>query len=344
MNNNSIEITTNLYLALLHLRSPTREIALWVDAISINQNDEEERNSQVSLMSFTFARAQAVVAWLGLKHTGNDDPAGNDSMFNFMTVSWENGKTKHLSEIVTGEKTSFMSGSPSEETLYRIAASTYWTRLWVVQEICLCKELFFVFGSDLWSFDKLQQSAEECGKQRYSSTRPVDLEKEDIDYRAMLKLFECRAQRYSIMRSFERLIETFRMYKCRNIVDRIYGLMGMAYDVQPVSSSESTIDPIVDYLCSLNLDQAGIAEAGRGRGFLRVNYSITLYELWLEVIKFAYFRAKSFSLRLAQTIYEEQERRVTVVRTAGLIQTALDQRVEDDPLLLPKVTVCLFTD
>lgn len=58
-------IGPNLHLALLHLRSPNIPSTLWVDSIYINQGDMNERNAQVSLMSFIYSRAIKVVAWLG---------------------------------------------------------------------------------------------------------------------------------------------------------------------------------------------------------------------------------------------------------------------------------------
>jgi hypothetical protein len=41
------------------------EIAVWVDAICINQEDSSERASQVDLMGEIYSRASACVIWLG---------------------------------------------------------------------------------------------------------------------------------------------------------------------------------------------------------------------------------------------------------------------------------------
>ena len=38
---------------------------LWVDAICINQNDLEERSSQVALMGTIYSRAMDTIVWLG---------------------------------------------------------------------------------------------------------------------------------------------------------------------------------------------------------------------------------------------------------------------------------------
>ena len=62
----TVNIRQNLWLALVNLRDPQQERVLWIDAICINQMDLEERNHQVKLMAYIFARAQEVLVWLGV--------------------------------------------------------------------------------------------------------------------------------------------------------------------------------------------------------------------------------------------------------------------------------------
>jgi hypothetical protein len=38
---------------------------MWIDAISINQDDIPEKNNQVALMSEIFHKAERVLIWLG---------------------------------------------------------------------------------------------------------------------------------------------------------------------------------------------------------------------------------------------------------------------------------------
>jgi hypothetical protein len=51
--------------ALRHLRQLDGPRWLWVDAVCINQADDEEKSSQVKQMLTIFAKAMTVVAWLG---------------------------------------------------------------------------------------------------------------------------------------------------------------------------------------------------------------------------------------------------------------------------------------
>ncbi|CAJ2505370.1 Uu.00g127640.m01.CDS01 [Anthostomella pinea] len=61
----SLNITRNLSEALRHLRKPDQRRTLWIDAISINQNDFQERSDQVARMGLVYSLASRVVAWLG---------------------------------------------------------------------------------------------------------------------------------------------------------------------------------------------------------------------------------------------------------------------------------------
>ncbi|CAG9984884.1 unnamed protein product [Clonostachys byssicola] len=61
----SLLITSNLKAALQKIRSQQKVQTLWVDAVCINQEDVEERTSQVRMMTKIYKEAQEVLMWLG---------------------------------------------------------------------------------------------------------------------------------------------------------------------------------------------------------------------------------------------------------------------------------------
>lgn len=65
-----LNVTTNLYAALRRLRDPDVERIIWIDAISINQEDIEERGSQVQFMASIYSFASRVIVWLGEDDNG----------------------------------------------------------------------------------------------------------------------------------------------------------------------------------------------------------------------------------------------------------------------------------
>jgi hypothetical protein len=58
-------VRPNLYAALTHLRNPTLERIMWIDAVCINQQDDRERADQVQRMAEIYSKASRVVVWLG---------------------------------------------------------------------------------------------------------------------------------------------------------------------------------------------------------------------------------------------------------------------------------------
>ncbi|KFY34128.1 hypothetical protein V494_07032 [Pseudogymnoascus sp. VKM F-4513 (FW-928)] len=60
-----MEVRLNLASAMRHLRLPDRARMLWIDAICINQRDDEEKSSQVKRISQIYELASAIIAWLG---------------------------------------------------------------------------------------------------------------------------------------------------------------------------------------------------------------------------------------------------------------------------------------
>jgi hypothetical protein len=64
-------VTVNLHAALWHLRNRAIEW-IWIDAISINQRDRQERGHQVRNMAKIYGKAHRVVVWLGQMEDNSD--------------------------------------------------------------------------------------------------------------------------------------------------------------------------------------------------------------------------------------------------------------------------------
>ena len=60
-------VTTNLHAALLHLWNHFMERTLWIDAICISQENQEEKEKQIGFMAVVFSLANHVccLAWGG---------------------------------------------------------------------------------------------------------------------------------------------------------------------------------------------------------------------------------------------------------------------------------------
>jgi Heterokaryon incompatibility protein (HET) len=67
-----LEVTQNLYAALLRLRDREIPRIVWADAVCINQADEKEKGRQIQLMAAIYAKASRVLVWLGEAQDDSD--------------------------------------------------------------------------------------------------------------------------------------------------------------------------------------------------------------------------------------------------------------------------------
>ncbi|KAF8851511.1 hypothetical protein BDZ45DRAFT_601373, partial [Acephala macrosclerotiorum] len=79
VDDHKLGVTSNLLAALVRLRSGIMTAYIWIDAISINQDDYVERNHEVLKMGQIYNSASRVIIWLG--------PGGNDNEEAFETVN-----------------------------------------------------------------------------------------------------------------------------------------------------------------------------------------------------------------------------------------------------------------
>jgi Heterokaryon incompatibility protein (HET) len=122
--NNQFRVTRNAESALRHIRSDSREIIIWVDAICINQQNIDERNWQVRLMQKIYKSAQTVYVWLEIS-LQTDHPS-------FKKLSTLNASS-NVSSL--GKDSSFWL------PVKQIADDEYWTRAWVQQEVSLARRI-----------------------------------------------------------------------------------------------------------------------------------------------------------------------------------------------------------
>jgi hypothetical protein len=61
----SFNVTENLHKALLRLRNHSIERIIWVDAVCINQADNQEKEHQIQRMAKIYGQANRVIVWLG---------------------------------------------------------------------------------------------------------------------------------------------------------------------------------------------------------------------------------------------------------------------------------------
>lgn len=116
------QVRTNLAQALARLLHLGHHI-VWADALSIDQSNIAERNSQVAVMRNIFEKAHEVIVWL----EGISDRAGPPEAFrNHFCGSYQSSETGSLLDIAND----FNNDTESRAFLYEVLTCDYWHRAW----------------------------------------------------------------------------------------------------------------------------------------------------------------------------------------------------------------------
>ncbi|PVH84309.1 HET-domain-containing protein [Cadophora sp. DSE1049] len=171
-------VRPNLWSALWHLRDDGEEGSariLWIDALCIDQNNEGERNHQVRQMGTIYQLATQVVAWIGpIMPPQTSGPASLQvasvvqGAFEFVEHLYGTITTRRDYDDAQAVWRGFSwpdlrnSQSPIRnddhrwEMLHQVLHMTYWTRLWITQELVLAKDVTIQFGKSSLSFLALE--------------------------------------------------------------------------------------------------------------------------------------------------------------------------------------------
>ncbi|TVY82063.1 Heterokaryon incompatibility protein 6 OR allele [Lachnellula suecica] len=156
----TVDVTTNLRDALKYTRHKTEVITIWVDAICIDQSNNAEKTHQVGMMRDIYKDCSRVYIWLGCdeEHSTSDVADIGSNPFTFF---YHGSEDKHVYELPNFERVdeeyqyrrSLDSTYGYEEArsdlwsgLDKIAHSTWWCRVWTLQEVVLPPEAIVLYG------------------------------------------------------------------------------------------------------------------------------------------------------------------------------------------------------
>ncbi|KAK4223753.1 HET-domain-containing protein [Podospora fimiseda] len=146
-----LHVTRNCEQALQELRYLSEPRSLWVDAICINQRDLPERGQQVAMMAEIYGKVPGIFAWLG---SGSPSPAADVNMDSELRMAigflidvaaqFPGDDFQSFRKAViwkwSGRWATVIAG------MKRIFTHPWWERLWVYQEIVLCREARILLG------------------------------------------------------------------------------------------------------------------------------------------------------------------------------------------------------
>ena len=135
LNGKTIDVRANLEDALRILRGKRPVQAgykVWVDALSINQRDLQERSREITRMHHIYKDACAVIVWLG---NAADESHRAMNLIRTLSYSCEIGQDRELGLSLRRQPD--LLGKGSWGALSQLFDRSYWSRLWIMQEIAL---------------------------------------------------------------------------------------------------------------------------------------------------------------------------------------------------------------
>lgn len=142
-------IPKNLYNALRNLQQVDRARTLWVDGICINQWDNLEKSGQIRIMSHIFESAQIVLVWIGTEDT---QIKRTFSEVRRSAAAYRALGTDPNRPMVSSIE-SYFSGIAKD--LSAMLLRDWFKRIWVIQEVSVCRNVTVVCGSLTIDWDEL---------------------------------------------------------------------------------------------------------------------------------------------------------------------------------------------
>lgn len=265
VNDKAFDVRENLFRFLQKAQVDYVNVPLWVDALCIDQNNIRERNWQVQQMTAIYEHAFEVLVWLqdvlktpeSLQYLENDaeardraearrqvmcqlvDASTNRDVYSgkpFADVDHYPGDLEWYGPKV--DSATALQGMSTPDYLHHaislmidIGKHEYWTRMWIVQEFSLARNITLVFSATTLSSNVLHGLC---------LALPLPLRDEDYGQGACTASNLLHFREVTISRKttggcrleMPDLLYMYGFQSCTDIRDRIFALIGMSAQAQ----------------------------------------------------------------------------------------------------------------
>lgn len=262
-----LQVPPSLDLALRYLRSGTASRTLWIDALCINQKDEAEKRIQNQRMQASYANAWRVVVWLGGYHVITAENSAC-SEADYCSQRRQIEKAFYVCTGLSSWRFVYswlfnldrVFAEQAVAGLIDIDKRGWWERLWAIQEMALATgRVLLQCGKSVCHynlycamrlkmierFDNMTdlQRTSAAAMQTFVETTelfryPEDLLPTGSLIRLWLVQLISRAAGQERRQQFRKqkltlrlqyiLLRTSGHFKCRDVQDRLYGVLGIA--------------------------------------------------------------------------------------------------------------------
>ncbi|KAE8161442.1 heterokaryon incompatibility protein-domain-containing protein [Aspergillus tamarii] len=217
----AFHVTRNLHAVLLRLRNHRVARLLWIDAICINQKDDQEKSHQIQLMRTIYGEAWRVIVWLG------DEADQSSETLEAIRKAAEDASVDLLPQAYSHERPDrekYLSSSLA------LVQRPWFQRIWVLQEVALARDIIvmcgpveingYAFVSGLQSLEVLRTAHPKLQGLVQSAYHLI----KDAVFRPSYR-FDTRGTQ-----SIGELIDMYHTRHASCLHDKVYALLGMCSD------------------------------------------------------------------------------------------------------------------
>ena len=154
-NTKTILVTRSVESALERLLCDGYDRAIWVDQISINQEDWPEKSRQMQIMGKIYEASSVVIVWLGMKSEGSDDCSDSDEAMRFLRMLVE--------EFDRGKKLAEYSKQKQQpRAAPELLRRSWFERAWTLEEAANARDCKVYCGNEVIDYDILHQLYRGC--------------------------------------------------------------------------------------------------------------------------------------------------------------------------------------
>lgn len=230
-----VRVTASLSAALRMLRREGDERHLWIDAICINQDDDEEKTEQVNMMRRIYRSCSQCDIWLGPL----DGVAASDAEAAVEALSWIAGEAPEPGWAGDGARR-----GGAAAALKTMMGRPWWGRIWTVQEAVLPPRAVVHWGHCRVPWQTMDRASESffdgsAPGRRGAAAAALDAARGVTDL-----LSQFRGLRLSAGERPLDLLHRWRFRWATDPRDKVYGLMGIRQDMSlpSVRSCDYAVD------------------------------------------------------------------------------------------------------
>jgi hypothetical protein len=258
--NQRVEVRENLEAALRRVRDKVYIRSIWVDAISINQDDHDEKGHQIELMRHICGNATYVNVWLG-EHADGSEVV----MTIFQLLDQGELSKERIAALITME-----TEQPIHKSIEAFFNRQYWKRVWIVQELVCAKDAVVLCGNSVVPFSAILNFHQSMNKVGEACHWPNVAR--DITLRIVPSPYIAQIDTWKKFR--DRSIETSQS----SSPEELNTLAGLLYD-SPLREATDPRDRIYALLGIMD-------DINNNNACIPVDYNLTVEQLYIDVAKY----------------------------------------------------------